>query len=116
MELPTWAFKTESRVRSNGEIDLVIGLRPLGRLYLYARALWEVLRTTTITITIGFQEGRPIVSHDGERIEPAPEYALTPREAYELVKRVPLASLDELIKLAQERREIELGRRDRRAS
>jgi hypothetical protein len=110
MEIPKWAFKAESRVKADGSIDMVLGLRPLGRLWLYARALLELARTTTITITIEFQEGRPIVSHDGERIEPA-LYELTNREAFELVQRVPLASLDELIRFAQERREIELGRR-----
>jgi hypothetical protein len=111
MELPTWAFKTESIVRSDGSIDMVFRLRPLGRLWLYARALLELAWTTTITITIEFQKNRPVVTHGGERVEPCLEYELTQREAYELVKRVPLASLDELIKLAQERREIELGRR-----
>jgi hypothetical protein len=111
MELPTWAFKTESRVRTDGSIDMVFGLRPLGRLWLYTRALLELARTATITLTIEFQEGRPVVTHGGERIEPALDYTLTKREALDLVDRVPLESLDGLIKRAHERYEIERGRR-----
>lgn len=101
MELPKWAFKTESRVRSNGALDLVVGLRPLGRLYLYARALWELLRTATITLTIEIQENRPVVTHDGERVEP--EHALQDCDISELVKRVPIVKLPQLIELAQDR-------------
>ena len=102
MELPTWAFKTQSRVKPDGSIDLVIGLRPLGRLYIYARALLELVRTTTITLTIEFQ-GRPVVKHDGELVEPDLSYTLRDDEVLELVKRVPIAKIPLLMEYARDR-------------
>jgi hypothetical protein len=103
MELPKWAYRAESRVRSNGSIDMVFGLRPLGRLWLLTRAIFELARTATITITIEFQEQRPIVSHDGERIEPTLDYTLQDSEVEDLVKRVPIPKIPLLIDLARER-------------
>lgn len=103
MELPKWAFRTESRVRPDGSIDMVFGLRPLGRLYLYARALWELARTTTITLTIEFQERRPIVTHEGEGIEPTLDYTLEDTEVEDLVKRVPIPKIPLLIQFARDR-------------
>jgi hypothetical protein len=103
MELPKWAFKAESSVKSNGSIDMVFRLRLLGRLWLYACALLELARTATITITIEFQEQRPIVSHDGERIEPTRDYTLQDSEVEDLVKRVPIPKIPLLIDLARER-------------
>jgi hypothetical protein len=103
MELPKWAFKTESRANKNGSIDLVIGLRPLGRLWLYSRAIFELIRTATLTLTIEFQEGRPVVTHDGERVEPSLEYSLEANEVDELVNRVPTAHLPRLMQLAEDR-------------
>ena len=104
MELPTWAFKTQSRVNpKNGSLDLVIGLRPLGRLYLYARALLELARTTTITLTIEIQERRPVVTHAGERVEPDLAYTLRDDEILELVKHVPIPKIPLLMDLARDR-------------
>ena len=104
MELPKWAFKAESRARTDGAIDMVFRLRPLGRLWFVTRALVEFVRTTTITLTIEFQERRPIVTHDGEQIEPTLDYTLEDKEVEDLVKRVPIAKLSFLIQLAQDRR------------
>jgi hypothetical protein len=103
MELPTWAFKAESRVRNSGAIDMVFSLRPLGRLWLYWCALVDLVRTSTITITIEFQGRRPVVMHDGEKIEPSLVYELEDPEIEELVKRVPKSKLLRLIELAQDR-------------
>lgn len=103
MELPKWAFKTESRVRADGAIDMVFRVRPLGRLWLMVRALVELARTATITITIEFQERRPIVTHDGEQIEPTLDYTLEDQEVEDLVKRVPIPKLPFLIQLARDR-------------
>jgi hypothetical protein len=106
MEIPQWAFKAESRVRSSGVIDVVFSLRPLGRLWLVWCALVDLIRTRTITIAIEFQERRPIVTHEGEEIKPTlVDEPMTTRELYEIVRSVPAgAALDELIQLAQERR------------
>jgi len=92
-------------VRRDGSIDMVFRLRPLGRLWLYARALLEFARTSTITLTIdlGGSRGRPAVKHAGERVDPSPDYVLDDREVDELVKRVPAAKLPFLIHLAQAR-------------
>ena len=103
MELPKWAYKAGSSVRTDGSIDMVFRLRPLGRLWLLARAIFELARTATITITIEFQEQRPIVSHDGERIEPTLDYTLQDAEVEDLVKRVPIPKIPLLIDLARER-------------
>jgi hypothetical protein len=103
MELPKWAFKTQSRIKADGSLDLVIGLRPLGRLYLVARALLEIVRTTTITLTIEIQERRPIVTHDGEPVEPDLTYTLRDDEILELVKRVPIPRIPLLIDYARDR-------------
>jgi hypothetical protein len=104
MELPKWAYKAESRVRPMGSIDMVFSLRPLGRVWLLSCALIELVRTATITIVIEFQEKRPRVTHQGEVIEPqiaAPTFG----ELYEIVRCVPTGpALDELIRLAQERK------------
>jgi hypothetical protein len=102
MELPTWAFKTQSRVKPDGSIDLVIGLRPLGRLYLVARAFLEIVRTTTITLTVEIQERRPVVTHAGERVEPDLAYTLRDDEIAELVKRVPIPKIPLLMGLARD--------------
>lgn len=103
MELPKWAFKAESRVRGDAAIDMVFRLRPLGRLWIYWCAFVELLRTSTITISIEFQEARPIVSHDGERIEPNVDYILEPHEIEELMKRVPAEQLPRIIRIAKDR-------------
>jgi hypothetical protein len=103
MELPKWAFKTRSGVRADGSINLVIGLRPLGRLWIYARALFELARTTTITLTIEIQERRPVVTHDGELVEPDLSYTLRDDEIAELVKRVPIPKIPLLIDYARDR-------------
>jgi hypothetical protein len=103
MELPKWAFKAESKVRGDASIDMVFRLRPLGRLWFFVRAIVELVRTATITITIEFQEARPIVTHDGERIEPNLEYTLEGKEIDELVKRVAPAEVQRLITLAKQR-------------
>jgi hypothetical protein len=103
MELPTWAFKAESRVRNSGAIDMVFSLRPLGRVWMIWCALVDLVRTTTITITIEFQGPRPIVKHEGETIEPSLVYELEDPEIEELVKRVPKSKLMRLIELAQDR-------------
>lgn len=73
MELPKWAFKAESRVRHDGAIDLVFRLRPLGRLWLYARAIFDLIWTQTITITIEVRNSRPVVTHAGELVDPTPD-------------------------------------------
>jgi len=105
MELPKWAFRTESRVRPDGSIDMVFGLRPLGRLYLYARALWELARTTTITLTIEFskERSRPAVTHGGEEIEPSIDYILEDSEVLEFVRHVPIPKIPLLIDCARDR-------------
>jgi hypothetical protein len=103
MEIPKWAFRSQSRVKPDGSIDLVLGLRPLGRLWVYARAFVELIRTTTITLTIEVQERRPVVTHDGELVEPDLEYTLEDADIPELVKRVPIEKLPRLIELAQDR-------------
>jgi hypothetical protein len=103
MELPKWAFKTQSRIKPDGSIDLVLRLRHLGRLYLVARALLEVVRTTTITLTVEIQERRPVVTHDGERVEPDLSYTLRDDEILELVKRVPVPKIPLLIDYARDR-------------
>jgi hypothetical protein len=82
---------------------LVVGLRPLGRLYLYARALLELARTATITLTIEIQERRPVVTHGGVRVEPDLSYTLGDDEILELVKRVPIQKVPLLIDYARER-------------
>lgn len=105
MELPKWAFKGESRVRGDASIDMVFRLRPLGRLWLYWCALIELARTATITITIEFQEARPVVTHDGERIEPNVDYILEPHEIAELIKRIPLGQLQDVTRLIHARYE-----------
>lgn len=106
MELPKWAFKTESRVKGDAAIDMVFRLRPLGRLWLYWRAFIDLVRTTHITITIEFQGPRPVVTHDGEVIEPNLEYTLEEKEIEELVKRVPISRLPFLIGLANDRHQV----------
>jgi hypothetical protein len=68
MELPKWAYHAESRARADG-IDIVFSLRPLGRLWLYWRAIVDLVRTSTITVSIGFQKNAVVVTHDGEVIE-----------------------------------------------
>jgi hypothetical protein len=103
MELPAWAFKAESRVRRDGAIDMVFRLRPWGRPWLLVCAIVELIRTSTITITIEFQEQRPVVTHDGERIEPTLDYTLDDKEVDDLVKRIPIASLPYFIQLAKDR-------------
>lgn len=103
MELPKWAFKAGSTVRHDGSIDMVFRLRPLGRLWLYWCAIVDLIRTATITITIEFQDRRPIVSHDGERIEPNLDYTLEDKEVDDLVKRIPIAKLPYFVQLAQDR-------------
>ncbi len=110
MELPTWAFKTESVVRRDGAIDLVFRLRRLGRLWLYWSAFADLIRTTTITITIGFDKARPVVSHVDERVEPSPDYTLEDEEVEELVKRIPPAKLPFLVQLAELRRRENVSR------
>lgn len=102
MELPKWAFKAESVVRSDASIDMVFTLRPLGRMWLVACAVWDLVRTATITIKIEFQD-RPIVTHEGERVEPKLDYELTDDEIDDLVKRVPAAKLGLLIAIAKDR-------------
>lgn len=72
MELPSWAFEPESRVKPDGSIDMVFRLRFAGRLWLTFCALVELIRTSTITISIGFQEGRPALFHGDDPIEPEP--------------------------------------------
>lgn len=72
MELPSWAFEPESRVKPDGSIDVVFRLRVIGRLWLSFCALVDLIRTSTITISIGFQEGRPALSHGDDRIDPEP--------------------------------------------
>lgn len=105
MELPKWAFKTESAVRRDGSIDMVFRLRPLGRLWLYWCAIVDLIRTATITITIEFQDRRPVVTHDGERVEPSLDYSLEDKEVDDLVKRIPIAKLPYFIELAKNRHE-----------
>jgi hypothetical protein len=73
MELPKWAFQAESRVRGDGAIDLVFRLRPLGRLWLVARAVASLIWTQTITITIEVRNSRPVITHAGELVEPTPD-------------------------------------------
>lgn len=70
MELPSWAFIPESRVKPDGSIDMVFRLRVAGRVWLTFGALVDLIRTSTITITIGFQEGRPALFHGDDTIEP----------------------------------------------
>jgi len=104
MELQKWAFKAESRIKKHDAIDMIFSLRPLGRLWLVTCAIWELIRTTTITIVIEFREATPVVTHEGEEIQPAP---LSSSELYELVKSVPAGpALDELVKLAIEKRNV----------
>lgn len=104
MELPKWAFKAESRIKKQDAIDMIFSLKPLGRLWLVTRAIWDLIRTSTITIVIEFRAATPVVTHEGEVIEPA---ALNSEELYEIVKCVPAGqSLDELIKLAIEKRNV----------
>jgi hypothetical protein len=102
MELPKWAFKAESVVRSDASIDMVFSLRPLGRFWLYVCAVWDLVRTSTITLTIQMQE-RPTVTHGGERVEPKLDYELEDEEIESLVKRVPAAKLGLLIAIAKDR-------------
>lgn len=70
MEIPSWAFRPESRIKPDGSIDMVFRLRPVGRAWLSFCALTELVRTATITISIRIQDGRPVVTHGEERIEP----------------------------------------------
>lgn len=103
MELPKWAYGVESRVRRDGGIDMVFRLRRLGRLWLVWCAVVDLIRTATITITIEFQDRRPVVTHDGERIEPSVDYTLEDKEVDDLVKRIPIAKLPYFVQLAQDR-------------
>lgn len=96
MVLPKWAFKATSRARSDGSIDMVFRLRPLGRLWLYWSAVLSYLSTKQIVISIEIKDGRPVVTHQGERVDPDPDYVLTDQEIEELIKRVP----DEKLPLA----------------
>jgi len=110
MELPKWAFKAKSRVRNSGAIDIVFSLRPHGRLWLIWCAIVDLVRTRTITISIEFQERRPVVTHQGEVINPTPaeDDPPTRRELYEVVRAVPAGPcLDELIALAEEKKALE---------
>lgn len=74
MEIPKWAFRTDSRVNAKNELEVVFVLRPLGRLWLVMLAVLELLRTTTITLTIVIGAGgRLAVEHEGEQVPPAGE-------------------------------------------
>lgn len=70
MELPRWAYRPQAVLRSPDRVDIVFTLRPLGRLWLYIRAVGELIWTRTITLSIEFQKGAPLVTHQGEVIEP----------------------------------------------
>lgn len=72
MELPAWAFEPESEVKPDGSIDMVFRLRFAGRIWLGFCALVDLVRTSTITISIRFQEGRPALFHGDDKIEPVP--------------------------------------------
>jgi hypothetical protein len=103
MELPKWAFKAESSAKTNGAIDLVFSLRPLGRLWLYAQAAVELIRTSKITLVIELQNKRPRVTHSGEVVEPQLEYMLEEEELLEFAKRVPIAKIPHLIAILEDR-------------
>jgi hypothetical protein len=102
-------------VKHDGSIDLVIRLRPLGRLWIYARALLEFARTASITLTIEFQKGRPAVTHEGEVVEPDLEYTLRDDEILELVNRVPIPKIALLVEYLEDRK-LFATTPDRRAS
>jgi hypothetical protein len=106
MELPKWAFKSESAVRGDGSIDMIFRLRPLGRVWLFFCAIVDLIRTATVTITIEFQEGRrPRVTHDGEVIEP--KFAAEPSldECLQFVRAIRCTDkLSTLADLAREQR------------
>lgn len=103
MELPKWAFKAESSVRADGSIDLVLSLRPLGRLWIYARAFVELIRTSKITLVIELKGSRPRVLHSGEVVDPQLEYLLEGEELVEFARRVPISRIPHLVEILQER-------------
>ncbi len=106
MELPKWAYKSASAVRGDGSIDMIFRLRPLGRLWLYWCAVVDLIRTSTVTISIEFQEGRrPRVTHDGEVIEPTMVAEPSLDECLQFVRAIRCTNkLDTLIDLAREQK------------